>query len=113
MVDSWGYGVGWRRGTQILDGSNQVPWSILGLVDWDGGDGGGTQILDGSMDTSWLILGLVGWGGGEEPKFWVDPTRFLGQFLGWWGGVELRNPNFGWTHGHIMVDSWGYGVGWR
>ena len=62
----------------------------------------------------------------EEPKFWVDPTRFLGQMLGWWCGVEVRNPNstpssipiwiypnFGWIHGHIMVDSWGYGVGWR
>ena len=102
MVDSWGYGVGWRRGTQILGGSihgfvdwggddgggtqilggsNQVPWSILGFVVWGGGDGGGTQILGGSMDTSWLILGVMEWDGAEEHKFWVDPS--IGCGLGW------------------------------
>ena len=77
------------------------------------------------MDTSWWILGVMEWGGGEEPKFRMDPTRFLGQmlglwcgvelmeeepkfwmdpwthhgrFLGLWSGVEVRNPNFGWIH---------------
>ena len=87
------WGGGDDGGTQILGGSNQVPWSILGLVGWDGGDGGATQILGGSMDTSWWILGVMEWGGGKEPKFWVDPP--------------IRNPNFGWIH------PWVCGLGWR
>ena len=107
-------------GTQILVGSNQVPWSILGFVDWGGDDDGGTQILDGPTDTSWSILGVMEWDGAEEPKFhppfhphleqpkfWMDPWTHHGRFLGLWGGMELRNRNFGWIH------PWVCRLGWR
>ena len=73
MVDSWGYGVGWGQGTQILGGSTHKEPKF-----W----------LDPSMGL-WIGVEVMV----EEPKFWVDPTRFLGQMLGWWCGVEVRNPN--------------------
>ena len=84
-----------------------TSWSIFGVMEWGGGEEPKFQ-MDPSMGL-WIEVEMME----EEPKFWVDPTRFFGRFLGWWCGVEVRNPNFGWIHGHIMVDSWVGAVGWR